>query len=285
MTLAPLSLRSVVAMYRWQLVLTYTLFSIEMLGSLMRPYFLGEAVDGLLEGHYRGLFLLSGVHLTWLVVGTIRHMYDTRTFSAVYTTFVTRLLSQPTEDDDLSRRSALSTLARQVTDFMEFDVNYLAEMFYNVIGSMIVLFIYDRWVVAICVAVLVPVIVLGRVYGIKVTRLTHQQFDEIERQVDVIATRDEQLITQHYHTLRRWQIRISDLEAWNFGVLEVFVLVTVAGALLISARTGDIPLGVGAIIGMYSYVLRFASGLETIPYMVQRLGALRDILRRVSLAD
>ena len=56
-------------------------------------------------------------------------------------------------------------------------------------------------------------------------------------------------------------------------------------ALLISARTGDIPLGVGAIIGMYAYVLRFASGLETIPYMVQRLGALRDILRRVSQAD
>ena len=33
---------------------------------------------------------------------------------------------------------------------------------------------------------------------------------------------------------------------------------------------------------MYTYLLKFASGLETIPYTVQRLGALKDILRRVS---
>jgi hypothetical protein len=36
---------------------------------------------------------------------------------------------------------------------------------------------------------------------------------------------------------------------------------------------------------MYVYLLKFASGLETIPYTVQRLGALRDILRRVSEAQ
>ena len=41
----------------------------------------------------------------------------------------------------------------------------------------------------------------------------------------------------------------------------------------------------GSVIGMYTYLLKFASGLETIPYTVQRLGALKDILRRAERAN
>ena len=278
-------IRRVLVEHRYQLALTYTLFALEMLGALMRPFFLGNAVDGLLAGHYRGLILLSVVHLIWLAIGTTRHMYDTRTFSAIYTSFVTRLLAQPAGADELSRRSALSTLARQVTDFLEYDVNYLAEAFYNIFGSLIILFVYDRWVVGICLAILLPVMVLGRRYGRKAARMNREQFDELERQVDIIATRDVGTITEHYQRLRTWQIRVSDLEAWNFGATELFVLLSVTGSLLVSTRTGDIPMQVGSIIGMYTYVLKFASGLETIPYTVQRLGALEDILRRVAAAQ
>ena len=73
-------IRLVLFEHRQRLALTYTLFALEMLGSLLRPYFLGAAVNGLLAGHYGGLITLSLVHLLWLVVGTMRHMYDTRTF-------------------------------------------------------------------------------------------------------------------------------------------------------------------------------------------------------------
>ena len=278
-------IRRVLVEHRFRLALTYTLFALEMLGSLLRPYLLGTAVDGLLAGHYRGLILLSVVHLLWLAVGTARHMYDTRTFSAIYTSFVTRLLAQPAGADQLSKRSALSTLARQVTDFLEFDVNYLVEAAYNIFGSLVILFVYDRSVVAICLAILLPVVVLARRYGRRAARLNREQFDEIERQVDIIATRDVGAIGHHYLRLRAWQIRVSDLEAWNFGATEVFVLLAVAGSLLVSTRTGDIPMQVGSIIGMYTYLLKFASGLETIPYTVQRLGALKDILRRMDEAS
>ena len=56
------------------------------------------------------------------------------------------------------------------------------------------------------------------------------------------------------------------------------------GSLLVSTKDGNTLVQVGSIIGMYAYVLRFASGLDTIPYAIQRLAALRDILRRVAAA-
>ena len=275
-------IRRVLVQYRSRLAVTYTLFALEMVASILRPYFLGVAVDGLLAGHYRGLITLSAAHLAYLAIGTVRHMFDTRTFSSIYTTYVTQLLAQPAGAEELSRRSALSTLARQVTDFLEYDVNYLAEATYNILGSLIFLLVYDRAVVSICLVVLLPITLLGRRYGASAARLNRIQFDELERQVDIIATRDVEQITTHYQALRSAQIRVSDLEAWNFSSTEFFVLITVSGALLISTRTGGIPIPMGGIIAMYTYVLKFTSGLETIPYMIQRLSALQDILRRAA---
>jgi len=278
-------IRRVLMEHRSQLVLNYSLFALEMLGMLLRPYFLGVAVNGLVKGEYRGLMQLVVVHLLWLVVGTMRHMYDSRTFSAIYTSFVTRLLSQPAGAAELSKRSALSSLARQVTDFLEFDVNYLAEAFYNIFGSLVILFVYDRRVVAICFAILIPVMIIARRYGRSAVQLNREQFDELEKQVDILATQDTGAIKEHYGRLRAWQIKLSDLEAWNFGATELCVLLSVSGSLLVSASAGGMAMQVGSIIGMYTYLLKFASGLETIPYMVQRLGALRDILRRAGAAE
>jgi hypothetical protein len=39
----------------------------------------------------------------------------------------------------------------------------------------------------------------------------------------------------------------------------------------------------GSLIGIYSYIQRFVSGLDTIPYTVQRLSSLHDITRRIEL--
>jgi len=41
----------------------------------------------------------------------------------------------------------------------------------------------------------------------------------------------------------------------------------------------------GNLIGMYNYILKFVSGLDTIPYTVQRITTLSDITRRIELHD
>ena len=270
--------------FRGRLFLTYSLFAVEMLATLLRPYFLGSAIDGLLRGSYVGLVQLSVAHLLYLSVGTVRHMYDTRTFTAIYTSFVTGLLARNTGDTNVSRQSAHSMLSRQVVDFLEYDFNYVVEAVYNVFGSLILLALYNRTVVSICLAVLVPVILLGHRYGRRAIRLNYEQHDELERQVDVIGGRDTVAIAEHYRRLREWQVRLSDQEAWNFGVTELLVLIAITASLIVSTETYGTALQIGAVVGIYNYILKFASGLETIPYMIQRFGALRDILRRMGVA-
>lgn len=276
-------LKQIMMQHRLRLLLTYILFSIEMMGSLLRPLFLGIAVDDLIRGSYRGLILLSAVHFAWLIIGMVRHRLDTRTYSAIYTTLVTKFLARRYNKTDVSKLSAHSTLAREFVDFLEFDLVYVMEAVYSIFGSLALLFFYDTSVVLVCLAILLPVIGFSYLYGKRMRKLNQQKNDELEKQVDIISTGNTHLIKQHYDNLRKWQVRISDQEAWNFGIMEIMVMVVIGLSLLITNKTTGGAIEAGSLIGIYSYIQRFVSGLDTIPYTVQRLSSLSDITRRIEL--
>jgi ABC-type multidrug transport system fused ATPase/permease subunit len=276
-------LKSLMSKHRSQLVLTYILFSLEMLGGLLRPLFLGMAINGLFKGSYQGLIVLSAVHFATLVIGTLRHMYDTRTYSAIYVSLVTKFLSRRTYKADVSKLSAHSTLAREFVDFLEFDLVYVIEAVYNLFGSLILMFFYDASVVLLCLAVLLPVMFISYKYGKRMKRLNKLKNDELEQQVDVISSFDRKKVQTHYNNLRSWQIKISNQEAWNFGFMEFLVMLVLGASLLLTYKTSGAAILAGNVVGIFFYVSNFAKGLETIPYMVQRLTSLTDITRRIEL--
>lgn len=269
--------------HKYQLIFTYSLFSLEMLGGLLRFYFFGEAINGLIKGSYTGLIVLAIIHLSYLIVGTIRHMYDTRTYTAIYTSLVTKFLSRRYSKVEVSKLSAHSTLAREFVDFLEHDLVYVIEAAYNILGSLVLLFFYDKTVVGICLAILIPVIIISLLYGKKMKQLNKYKNDELEKQVDIISTGNNTDIHHHYNNLRKWQVRISDKEAWNFGFMEVMVLAVVVVSLVLSKNLHSSTIMAGSLFAIYSYILKFASGLDTIPYTLQRLSSLSDITRRIEL--
>ncbi len=271
--------------YRIKLGITYSLFSLEMLGSLLRPFFLGMAVNDLITGSYRGLILLSIVHFCWLIIGTIRHMYDTRTYSAIYTSLVTRFLSRKYSISEVSKLSAHSTLSRELVDFLESDLPYMIEAIFNILGSLVLLYFYDKDVVLICFCILIPVLFISYFYGKKMRTLTKFKNDELEKEVSVISLGNNDSIKTHYNKLMRWQIKISDKEAWNFGIIEAMVLVVIAGSLIISSNVFGTTILAGNLIGIYNYILRFVSGLDTIPYTIQRVSTIRDVVNRIQIKE
>jgi ABC-type multidrug transport system fused ATPase/permease subunit len=274
-----------ISQHKRKLLVTYLLFSLEMAGSLLRPFFLGMAINDLMKGSYDGLILLSIVHFVWLLMGTARQMYDTRTYSAIYTTLVTRFLSRRYGKTDVSRLSAHSTLSKELVDFMETDLPYVMEAIYNIIGSLILLCFYDYRIVLPCMAILLPVMAISYFYGKKMRRLTRLKNDELEKQVSIISAGNNASINQHYNKLRKWQIKISDKEAINFGLIEMLVLIVIGFSLLISTNVFGAGLLAGNLVGIYNYVLRFVSGLDSIPYTVQRITALNDIARRIEIQE
>ena len=276
-------LKKLMLKHRYQLVLTYLLFALEMTGSLLRPFFLGMAINDLLKNSYDGLIYLSIVHLVYLIAGTIRHMLDTRTYSGIYTSLVTRYLSRRIHASEVSKLSAHSTLAKEFIDFLEFDLVYVFEAAFNILGSILLLFFYDPAVVLLCLSILLPVVAISYFYGKKMKRLNSLKNDELENQVNIISSANKPAMVRHYENLRSWQIRISDQEAWSFGLMEILVLVVIGAALLITHQAMGSAILAGNLVGIYNYILKFVSGLDTIPYTVQRLTSLSDITKRIEL--
>ena len=132
-------------------------------------------------------------------------------------------------------------------------------------------------------SILIPVMAISYYYGRKMRRLNKMKNDELEQQVDVISSGNILAIHRHYEKLKHLQIRISDKQAFNFGIMEIFSIIVIAISLVITETTSTAVLDAGAVVPIYFYITYFVKGLETIPYAVDKFASLSDITRRMEL--
>jgi len=207
-------------------------------------------------------------------------MYDTRLYTGVYGGLASRLvLEQRQNHVDPSRVAARAVLSRELVGFFEREVPVTFHAVYAVIGGLVMLALYDGFVVACCLAFLVPLPLLGYRAAPKVTALSKELNDELEREVAVITEGRRSDVERHYKQLSHWRVKLSDWEALNFGTTELLALVLLAAALVRGCTT--LTSQAGDIFAILGYVRMFLAGLDTVPMLVQQAGLLCDIGRRV----
>ncbi len=274
------ALRDVFRLHRWRILLTYGLFTLENVLRLAQPYALGLAINDLLRSSSFGLTILVGQHLGYLLVGSVRRVYDTRAFTTIYTRLATRLvLDQRDRAVDVSCVAARSALSRAFVDFFERDVPTVMRAVYSVAGALVMLCLYDWLLLPLCLGLLVPAFFLNWAYGRQTLRLNARLHDELEREVAVIHAGRGAEVRDHYDRVAHWRIKLSDWEALNCGLMELFILGTMAGALLLFCRVPGT--GAGDIFAVFRYLLMFIMALDSVPLLVQQVSRLRDIGRRM----
>jgi hypothetical protein len=267
--------------YKFKLMITYGLFNLENLLRLPHPFALGLAISGLLAAvpSYGGLALMAGLYLSHLLIGSLRQMVDTRVFTAIYADLATRLvLGQRGDGVDVSSVAARSALSREVVDFLEHSAPLAMRSLYSLVGAAAMLAFYDRMLVLLCLMLVLPVGVFNSFYARITLRFGARLHDELEREVDVIGRCTPDDVRDHYGRLAHWRIKLSDWEAINTGVSEIFVLGLMAASLV---RSCGMPGAAGSIFGVFRYTMMFVMGLDGVPMIVQQASRLRDIGRRI----
>ncbi|MEX0701726.1 MAG: ABC transporter six-transmembrane domain-containing protein [Planctomycetales bacterium] len=274
------ALREIFRAHRGRILFTYALFNIENLLRLAQPLVLGLAIDGLLKSSYWGLGTFVAQHLAHLLVGTFRKAYDTRAFTAIYSELATGLVvGQRGRQVEVSRVAARSALSREYVEFFEQYVPLLIRALYSIVGALVMLGVYDWTLIPFCTLLVVPAALLNVAYGRRMLQYSGGLHDQFENEVDAIGDGGAPRVRDHYDALARWRIRMSDAEATNFALMEVFVLAAIVGA-LVHFCTSDSPRP-GEIFAVFRYVLMFIMGLDVVPRLVQQLSRLRDIGRRM----
>ena len=271
-------------LYRWRILATYLLFNLENLVRLSQLWFLGWAVNDLLAGRSTGLMLFVGQHLVNVALCTARQLYDTRTFTRIYSDLATRLMiDQRRRGVDISRLAARSTLSREVVDFFERDLPCLFFTLYSAVGSLVMIALFDRMLVLPCLGFLAVAALLGRSLGRRTQKLNRGLNDQIEREVGILETEPSERISDHYQQLRGWRIRLSNAQAINFGVVELLVLLLMALVLIRSC--GGATASPGSLLSVMGYVAMLANSLANLPMWIQQFSRLRDIRRRLQEAE
>ncbi len=271
----PWTLRRVLTRYWRRVLLTYGLFNLENLLRLAQPLVLAWAINDLLAGAQMGLWVFLAQHIAYTTVGMCRRAYDTRVFTSIYADLATSVVAgQRAAGVETSRVAARSGLSRAFVDFFEHDVPMVVRAAYSVVGALVLLALFDPVVALFCLGLAGPVWLVNRAYGRKMLALNRGLHDELEREIDVIDGRRTDEIGGHYTAVGRWRVRLSDGEAVNFGIAELFILGLMAATLV---RTCALGLSTGDTLAVFQYLLMFLTGVDSVPLLVQQLARLRDV--------
>jgi ABC-type multidrug transport system fused ATPase/permease subunit len=227
-----------------------------------------------------GVGVLIAQHVLHLVVGLVRQVYDTRTFSAIYSDLATRMIvSQRASGVDVSRVTARASLSREFVEFFENSIPMLMKVGFSVAGSVIMLAWYDWLIVTCCLGLLIPAALLSHHYSRLTRRLSRGLHDELEREVDVIHSQNEIDVRNHFDEVARWRIKLSNAEAINFGLMECFILGAIVAVLF---RACHLPaVQAGDIFAVFRYLMLLLMGLDNLPRLIQQVSRLRDVSSRL----
>ncbi len=166
-------------------------------------------------------------------------------------------------------------------DFFERDIPSIITAVFGFVGALVMLFVYDVQIGLYCLILFLPLFVINRFYATRSGHLNQELNNQLEHEADVLTRCQPESVQRHYQILSQWRIKLSNAEAFNWGVMELF-LIGLAIAVLI--RTIALPgIQSGEIYAIVSYLWKYLASLDQVPFLVQQFTRLQDIGNRMSL--
>lgn len=257
--------------------LTLALLTTERFIGVAFPFVLGLAINDLIDGSYRGVFVLAGLEFTEIVIGVIRRLYDTRVYAAIYTDVADQTARDTSKPVTL--RAARLGLARELVDFFEWMLPELLASVIAVVGALAMLFYMLPLVGGISVFASLTIGLVFFASQKRMFSLNKLLNNELERQVSMLQSGKGPTRRRHFRRLARWRIYLSDLEAANFGITDLVLSGLIIAAVIITIETG---LSVGAVFAILTYILDIVEGMNTLPWTYQQLIRAQEIGGRIT---
>lgn len=271
---------SLIMRFKLRIVLTTSLVLLESVATLLFPLFIGLAINGLLRDSFDGVIQLGVLTLVAVVLGSARRAYDTRAYSSVYAITATELVArEQRREASVSVIAARTKLLAEFVQFLEGSLPGIATSLINLVGTLIILAMLSLPVFWGCLALFGMVIVQYWLTGNLNYRLNAGFNDELEAQVEVLASSDTALPKAHFERLMRWSVKLSDLETANYAVLflGVVALLVLSPVALVDGPGAEY----GFILAALMYVLQYVEDLAAFPLYAQELIRLGEISERL----
>lgn len=273
------SLKSLFLKYKIQILFTFLLLSIESFLLVIIPFSIGKAIDTLQNDSYLGIYILMAVLFSILLISTSRRLYDTRVYSKIYTLLSTSVIKdQKRRTIDTSKILTRSNLIKELVDFFEHDLTEAYTAFIGVLGALIMLWYINTYVFIICLSV---IFLIYFVYSLSEKNIFNENSElntELEKRLNIIREKNSLLIS-HFKRISKNMIRLSDIESYNYILIQILIAFVIIGALFIGVKA---KLSTGEIFAMLTYVLNFSFEVLTLPIIFGQTIRLKEIIYRIN---
>ncbi|UJH68751.1 ABC transporter six-transmembrane domain-containing protein [Allomuricauda sp. SCSIO 65647] len=272
------TIRSVLLEFKWKLIFIFFLILIESAIELLIPLFIGFAIDNALDGSYTGAIQLGVLGTLIILIGGGRRFFDSRIYAKIY-----RRLGNATllriEENQSSIKTARLGMINEIIEFLE---NSLPALISTIIGMAGVVIIIASLNLNVFLAGLVATFLVFLIYFLTRKRTTHFNSvynNEFEKQVDIITTNDDTLLASHLKNMMKWNIKLSDLEVFNFSMSWLVLIGFLVLSIIFSASLGNMTYG--ALFSLIIYVFQYIESVIALPAFYQNWLRLKEIKERL----
>ena len=274
-----LSMGTLLRVFRFKVVVTWTLTILETAMLALFPLLIGRSIDGLLNDDYTTFHQLIGAMAALMVVATWRRVYDTRAYGSMRVALGGAQAGRAGEEA-VSVVNARLLMGRELVDFLERDAPLSITGAIQVFVAIAVLLSFHGTLAFAAGAAAAAM--LG-IYGLSARRFFRLNADlneQSEAQVSALESRDPRRITAHLVGLRRHEVRLSDTESVVYALIFTVLLAMLGFNLWFAAtRTGSTP---GEIFSIVTYSYEFIQMSVILPMALQNLTRLAEITERIN---
>lgn len=262
-----------------KIILTWILVVLENVLLALIPLLIGFAIDGLLGGDHGDLFNLSVVFLLLIIISIARRIYDTRAYSSIRMTLGIEVDSHH-QAEQVSIRNARLDMSRELVNFLEEDVPELFTAVIQLLAAIIILGTIHLPLAYSAIALLVSMGVVYTFFHKHFYNLNGALNNQVEHQVSVLNKNTMSLLKQYLSKIRHLEVRLSDADAFLYGLLFLFISLFVVFNLSVSALI--IGITAGTLFSVVSYSWQFAESAIALPMTMQKLSRLKEISQRLN---
>ena len=278
------TLKSIFSRFKAKIIGTFLLLLTETALVVATPFVFGMAIDGLIDGILYWPAVLAGVLTLLTLIGTLRRLYDTRTYTSIYRIIAPEVVaSESANASTISETVTRVNLSKELVDFFENEMTEGLTSFVKIVGAVLMLAVFDMRIAGLAFIALFLILLVYIVTEKPVYRGNQRLNDELEKQVSIISGNSSGLIRSHFRILGKRYVRLSDIESINYAVIALILTALIIASLMVAVSWPEAT--TGKLFAVLTYVFEFSEGIYILPMIYQQLIRLKEISHRLSLKD
>jgi ABC-type bacteriocin/lantibiotic exporter with double-glycine peptidase domain len=259
----------------------YFLNILEELCYLLIPSTVGMMIDSFFYVKGYGLLAFTLCYVGWQLVALIRRIQDTKIFTEIFNKLSLNILNKKNEELTTTLISARIGLMNEIVTFFEDDLPFFIRSLISIFGSALLLYYYNPLLLLVSLIIIIPSLIINYYYSSRLNDASYKLNSHYEKQVEIIEKDNKEDQIKYFTELRKYKIRKSNLEAFNFTIIEMFVFVMITVSIYVICKSSN--MNYGSIVASYGIILRFAYGFDILPHITSRYATLQDVVKRMEV--